>query len=520
MMTPGSIAGPDTNGIMSAPSNSPATVEQPSKKSKLTFAEKETRRIEKEFKDREKAEEKVRKELEKAKRDEEKAKKDAEKEVEKARREEEKKLKEAEKEEKRLAKEEKLRLKQEEKARRQVEAEEEKTKEARKQTRLHKFFPAPSMPNISSLGSPMRDSPSPSSSRRSSVAEIKAIEDAEVRRRSRSVSCTPQKSLLPDYERCFLPFPVKDNLIMAPPHQFSRDKGGHDYAEAKIDASLKVKVEGDDGSGKDTRTFDFLMFYQDVRPPYIGTYTRLQDGRSISQIARDPFSRTLPATNYDDDSEGEWEEPEEGEDLDSEGEEELGDDEDEGEMEGFLDDEEAADARAIKRRPVLGDMEPICTGVCWEGPKYPTCQDEDFALDLSKVKLDILMEHPQLPIDPYSTIYWQSTASDTPLKPSISAQSSLMDPPRIPLNPVNRQNTLLPPSSTLSFTDPSGPAKPKRLIALELMDEFRAEVDGNDLTKVGLLEILKKKFPKMPKDAIKETLDLVAERVGQKVSEK
>jgi len=37
------------------------------------------------------------------------------------------------------------------------------------------------------------------------------------------------------------------------------------------------------------------------------------------------------------------------------------------------------------------------------------------------------------------------------------------------------------------------PKPPKRLIAPELMDDFKAEVEGNDLTKVGLLEILKKK---------------------------
>lgn len=39
------------------------------------------------------------------------------------------------------------------------------------------------------------------------------------------------------------------------------------------------------------------------------------------------------------------------------------------------------------------------------------------------------------------------------------------------------------------------PPKPhKRLIAPELMDEFKAAVQGNDLTKVGLLEILKKQY--------------------------
>lgn len=72
-----------------------------------------------------------------------------------------------------------------------------------------------------------------------------------------------------------------------------------------------------------------------------------------------------------------------------------------------------------------------------------------------------------------------------------------MDPPRIPLYPVNRQNTLLPPSLAPTSLDPSAPMKPpkppKRLIRPELMDEFKAEVSGNDLTKLGLLEILKKK---------------------------
>ena len=70
------------------------------------------------------------------------------------------------------------------------------------------------------------------------------------------------------------------------------------------------------------------------------------------------------------------------------------------------------------------------------------------------------------------------------------------------------------------------------------MDDFKVAVQGNDLTKVGLLEILKKKyvlllslkikphadelfrFPKQPKDAIKDTLEMIAERVGPKTAEK
>lgn len=116
-----------------------------------------------------------------------------------------------------------------------------------------------------------------------------------------------------------------------------------------------------------------------------------------------------------------------------------------------------------------------------------------------------------------------------------------MEPPRIPLHPVNRQNTLLPIAGSkdrifdpLAATKPSKP--PPRLIPSELMDEFKKAVDGNDLTKVGLLEVLKKqyvfilplpvviliqfRFPKQPKDAIRYTLESVAERVGSKATEK
>ena len=82
------------------------------------------------------------------------------------------------------------------------------------------------------------------------------------------------------------------------------------------------------------------------------------------------------------------------------------------------------------------------------------------------------------------------------------------------------------------------PAKVKRKIAPELMDEFKCAVQGSDLTKLGILEVLKKKFvplvieflcaqanectrfPKQSKDAIRGTLELVAERVGSTEPEK
>ena len=71
-----------------------------------------------------------------------------------------------------------------------------------------------------------------------------------------------------------------------------------------------------------------------------------------------------------------------------------------------------------------------------------------------------------------------------------------MEPPRIPLNPIDRQNTLLSPSKAATSMKANAPMKPskgpKRLIPLELLDEFKKAVDGNELTKLGLLEVLKK----------------------------
>jgi len=108
-----------------------STVSAPtSKKPKLTFAEKEVKRMEKEFKDREKAEEKARKEQEKETRDRQKVE-------EKAKKDEEKRSKDLERETKRLIQEEKHKVKEEEKRKRDEEKarkEEEKNKKVKVRT--------------------------------------------------------------------------------------------------------------------------------------------------------------------------------------------------------------------------------------------------------------------------------------------------------------------------------------------------------------------------------------------------
>ena len=109
-----------------------------------------------------------------------------------------------------------------------------------------------------------------------------------------------------------------------------------------------------------------LKHAEDVRPPYRGTLSVKTDEAAYNRLKRNPFNRAFPQLNYDYDSEAEWEEPEDGEDLNSEGDDEM-DDDDGDEMDGFLDDEGVEGLGKPSRPMIDGDLKPLCTGVCWEG---------------------------------------------------------------------------------------------------------------------------------------------------------
>lgn len=64
------------------------------------------------------------------------------------------------------------------------------------------------------------------------------------------------------------------------------------------------------------------------------------------------------------------------------------------------------------------------------------------------------------------------------------------------------------------------PQTPKKLIPTEDLEAFKKAVDGSDMTKAGLVELLKKQFPKASKDSIRETLGKVAVRIGGKEADK
>lgn len=135
----------------------------------------------------------------------------------------------------------------------------------------------------------------------------------------------------------------------------------------------------------------YLQFAEDVRPPYIGTFTKILNPKAYLNLCRNPFLRTLPAVNYDYDSEAEWEEPDEGEDLESEGEEEDEDD-DADDIEEFLDDAEETGEPSSKHRLTCGDLEPISTGLCWgnQGAQSQSNNGCKGGLDLKVFKIQTL----------------------------------------------------------------------------------------------------------------------------------
>jgi chromatin assembly factor 1 subunit A len=392
--------------------NSPATVFSalnvaalpPKKRVRLTCVEKEEKRIMKEIKERERADEKSRKEAERREKEESKARRDAEREAERKRkdteREEKRLMKEAEKAEKEKAREDERRRKEEERQR----IEEEKRKKERSQPKLNAFFKIP--------GASVK---SQDSDRSKSVDQAPA---ENLISRNSNLKPPGKNLTLSDYEKRFPPFFVQSNVTIAPINIFERHQGAITNLEKIIDsyicgeqtlpqrqsfdtAAFNIRDSGPNTRGwkcvpvsdimarllggphrpidlttdsqnmqiKRTRhllkfvPYKVLSFVEDVRPPYKGTYTKWPK-HGVKKLARNPFKRDLPKVDYDYDSEAEWV-ADEGEDLESDGEEDEDGADDEDDLKGFIDDED--DSTTNARKIVLqGDLEVQSTGLCFE----------------------------------------------------------------------------------------------------------------------------------------------------------
>ncbi|KAI9740589.1 MAG: hypothetical protein M1834_005170 [Cirrosporium novae-zelandiae] len=561
------LSGPSS--LHGDPSHSNNLTGPPAKKQKLTFAEreaeKELRRIEKEQKQRQREEDKARKEAEKRLKDVEKQKRDQE-------REEKKRLRDAERHQK-----------EEEKRRK----EEEKNKKDRSQLRLNSFFKTPAKGS----GSPAKTLSTPQTSE---IISDKSFTSSQISVSQPSFS--PEKQKQTDYEKYFPSFFIQSHTILAPWNRFERDREGSLYVQERLDSSIGQPPN--DGSPGKTSIYELLHilprrrkrpgcrsvkdlmilqgstdrpidltnleqpkhktpiqllknipmkhieFSQDVRPPYNGTFSKKVSDKTVQKLSKNPFQKALSDINYDYDSEAEWEEPGEGEDLESEPDEDAMSDEGDEDMEGFLDDEEEGSAVG-KRRLVPGDLEPWCSGLLWEDARgaHPHRSSNTLpGFHLDSYQLEVILENPHPPIDPFSTIYWESSDAGTTSANPIYESGNSMQPPRMPMHSISGTNTtfnslqhsISAPLNKLCSTTLAGattllggpqlvnrpPKAPKRMVPLDMLPAFKNAVQGSDLTKAGLVEVLKKVFPKLPKDVIKDSLGVVAERVGGKEADK
>ncbi|KAI1615540.1 chromatin assembly factor 1 subunit A-domain-containing protein [Exophiala viscosa] len=494
-----------------------------SKKRKLTFAEREV--------------EKALRLQEKGEKERQKEEKERQKAEARAKKEEEKKAKEA-------AKEQKQKQKDAERERKAAEA----LKKERAQMRIGAFFGRPALTSTPPLSPD--DVSQGTRSRRSSIASIDMEEPF--------VESKTFKPPHPEYRKWINPFFVHENVELAPFNRFHSAKASDDdlpinqpvipekvntrfhkrrrLARIRPVKQIMEEVGLADAPVDLTGTTDalatipikYMFFHQDIRPPYQGTYTRVVSPRRARRIALNPSVRALPDTNYDYDSEAEWQEPEEGDD-DLMDEDEKSEDEDgEEEMDDFLDDEGAIH----KRQALVTEMEPKSSGLCWEGMD---AQPSD-GIDLSIYRMDVLHDSTTFPIDPYSTNHWSDLGKTSPKKREKALGTQVpMQPPRLPLMAVDGNSGTLMPSSTVQgqvstlgqtenttsnakvgagTTSKSG--KPVKMIQADLLPAFRDAVSGSPLTKLGLTEVLKQLFKQCPKDAIKNTLETIAVRQGGK----
>lgn len=376
------------------------------------------------------------------------------------------------------------------------------------QPKLNSFFAKPQPPSAASGA----ESSSPS----------KAAANADI-------SAETSQSTQSDYQKAFPDFFLQSHTTIAPSHRFERDSEALRHVRQTIDSFLgpnnstthqhlpfrpsevfhmipftrrrgrqtqsvkeilqRIQAAADTSVQPGTQveinhsnnphnllrkiTMKSLKFGEDVRPPYQGTFTRAVPESSAKKLRRNPYHRGLPDTNYDYDSEAEWEEPEEGEDLDSEEEEESDDGEDD--MDGFLDDEEDALAGG-KRRLIVGDLEPVCSGIRWASDEAPDAEFQTY-------QAQTISDAVKFPIDPFSDAYWQKPRAD----PASGKGRAMPSNQTLESFRVN-------PSSNVPAVGRALTAKAKRPFPPELLPEFKQTVEGSDFSKIGLVEILKKRY--------------------------
>lgn len=248
----------------------------------------------------------------------------------------------------------------------------------------------------------------------------------------------------------------------------------------------------------------YLHFEEDVRPPYCGTWTKFVSDQQMRSVARNATTRIIEDINYDYDSEAEWAEPGEGDDVDSDGEEDAESEDGEDDMDGFLDDENDS---CVRRNIGLVNSEVQCSGLQWESSSghsvLASCPEQrvDLAVNRvgfiigekflqvtkrSKMLTIIGLDPPVSAFKPYGSTYWGGL--------EVQASGSTKNgPSRIPLalKPDNFGNTLNVPNLTRRVGKPVDEVS-KLLIPFKDLERFKKAIVGRQETKQDLTKELHK----------------------------
>ncbi|CAH7678453.1 hypothetical protein PPACK8108_LOCUS12981 [Phakopsora pachyrhizi] len=414
-----------------------------------------------------------------------------------------------------------------------------------------------------------------------------------------------------DYEKAFKPFNVRANVDIAPinrfrsscdteedpkkliniPTDFStkdclaqffastsaqrKSSSSHKAHEIKTVREIVNGIAESEMSGniEDTKRWrrklqnrnvvplKFLRFHEDVRPGYVGTWSK--NSRLVS--GRNPYGKDTCLFNYDYDSEADWAEedgegedlgasddgPDDGESLLSEADSEdgwlVGDDDEIEVMEGDLDDANTAHSNEPEleggevrnkhlkkisghsRRKITGPLIPVIKGPCWE-----KSLGEPGLSNFESLRIQFI-NSARVGINPLKfvpTIF--SSANHCKLKGKISKPNSLAPAPiftainhpskvlaPLPINqsfPVSicHLDKSLRPVLQNSSNNPKSQKSSKHNFPVELVPAMVKLVNGNTKAKPLLLEDLRVAFLEhgLSKRAIERKLGDVAVKVG------
>ncbi|KAG7664444.1 RLF2 [[Candida] subhashii] len=224
----------------------------------------------------------------------------------------------------------------------------------------------------------------------------------------------------------------------------------------------------------------YISFYENLKPPYIGTWCSEQHQKQQPQIVKTPLATDITGFDYEYDSDLEWnKEDEEGEDLDDEDEEEedvsiLPDEEDEDFVEN--------DNSGASRKKFISLVQQLFTLLL-------------LLFDKKLSKCSVKLVDMEGPIDPF-TNYWsenkdEEVSKTTPISASTapSSNSTPSDTTGTPSQP----NILMPQKKIIK--DP--------IILTNLIKFIEL---NNDFSIGTLVELSKKEFKDFTKGVLKSTI--------------